>query len=149
MEQLFSEYGFRFRTEGTGGALYDPSFDMAVSEIGGGLAFKGLGIAGKYLYRNRGLISEGVFRAYSVIPKGIQNFNKSTGGIKQWIRTGRSYSIEGGFKTYSTRWGAGGNYWKKIGNPTLQNWNKAFRKTKLPGNNWRVKDPGHFHWKKL
>ncbi|MCT3833551.1 hypothetical protein HZP56_08365 [Elizabethkingia anophelis] len=156
----FEGYGFRFSTEGTGGVLYDPSFHIAISEIGGGLAFKGLGIAGKYLYRNRGLISEGVSRAYSVvsegvsraysvIPKGIQNFNKSTGGIKQWIRTGRSYSIEGGFKTYSTRWGAGGNYWKKIGNPTLQNWNKAFRKTKLPGNNWRVKDPGHFHWKKL
>ncbi|OPC02111.1 hypothetical protein BAS10_18160 [Elizabethkingia meningoseptica] len=32
-------YGFRFRTEGTGGALYDPSFHIAISEIGGGLAF--------------------------------------------------------------------------------------------------------------
>ncbi|TDS55233.1 hypothetical protein C8P70_1234 [Myroides indicus] len=75
-----------------------------------------------------------------------KEFTVLTGGLKQWIRTGSSYSIEGGFKTVSTRWGSGGNYWKKIGNPTLQNLNKSFRQTKLPGNSWRVKDAGHFHW---
>lgn len=71
---------------------------------------------------------------------------KYTRGIKQWIRIGSSYSVKGGFKQYSTRWGAGGNYWKKIGNPTLQNWNKSLRNTKIPGNSWRVQDKGHFHW---
>lgn len=71
---------------------------------------------------------------------------KYTGRTKQWIRTGSSYSVKGDFKTYSTRWGAGGNYWKKIGNPTLQNWNKSLRNTKIPGNSWRVQDKGHFHW---
>ncbi|WP_156173284.1 hypothetical protein [Chryseobacterium gallinarum] len=118
-------YGYRMHNQLQSPALYDPSFDVAITQIGGGLALKGIGLGGKYL---------------------ISNFNRATGGLKQWIRTGSSYSIEGGFKTYSTRWGAGGKHWKKIGNTTLQNWNKTFRQTKLPGNNWRVKDPGHFHW---
>ncbi|MCW0514332.1 hypothetical protein OKE69_10940, partial [Riemerella anatipestifer] len=86
----------------------------------------------------------------SITGKGIGNYlTRTTGGIKQWIRTGPSHSQVGKFKTYSTRWGAGGRHWKKIGNPTLQKWNRAFRKTKLPGNSWRIKDPGHFHWKKF
>ncbi len=121
ISSYYEAYGMRLRTIGTGGALYDPSFDIAITEIGGGLVFKGLGL-------------------------GLKYFNTATGGLKQWIRMGSSYSIEGGFKTYSTRWGAGGNHWKKIGNSTLQNWNRSFRQTKLPGNNWRVQDPGHFHW---
>jgi RHS repeat-associated protein len=82
-------------------------------------------------------------KGVSVLKSGIK---VETGGLKQWIRTGPSYSVEGGFKTYSTRWGAGGNYWKKIENTRLQEINKLFRQTKLPGNNWRVKDTGHFHW---
>ncbi|KAF5274468.1 hypothetical protein FQR65_LT17005 [Abscondita terminalis] len=45
----FEGYGFRHYTQGTGGSLYDPSFDIAASEIGGGLVIKGLGIGGKYL----------------------------------------------------------------------------------------------------
>ena len=31
------------------------------------------------------------------------------------------------------------------GNPTLRRMNENLRNTKLPGNNWRVNDPGHFH----
>ena len=37
------------------------------------------------------------------------------------------------------------NYLKQIGNPTLRNINLKIRNTKLPGNNWRVNDPGHLH----
>ncbi|QOR73761.1 hypothetical protein IMZ16_09660 [Cruoricaptor ignavus] len=117
----FEGYGFRYYTQGTGGALYDPSFDIMSSFVGGVVTGKALGF-------------------------GVGYLNKVTGGLKQWVRTGSSYSIKGGFKTYSTRWGAGGNHWKKIGNSTLQNWNRSFRQTKLPGNSWRVQDPGHFHW---
>ena len=80
----------------------------------------------------------------NVSNKVISFIGKYTGGTKQWIRTGSSYSVKGGFKTYSTRWRAGGNYWKKIGNPTLQNWNKSLRNTKIPGNSWRVQDKRSF-----
>ncbi|WKS95307.1 phage tail tape measure protein [Riemerella columbina] len=114
-------YGYRLHHKLPSPALYDPSFSIISTYVGGAITVKGIG---NYLTR-------------------------TTGGIKQWIRTGNSYSHAGKFKTYSTRWGAGGNHWKKIGNPTLQNLNRAFRKTKLPGNSWRTKDPGHFHWKKI
>ena len=77
------------------------------------------------------------------------NFNAATGGMKQWIRIDKSYSFAMGQKTsLSIKWGAGANHWKKIGNPTLRSLNKSFRKLKLPGNNWRVNDAGHFHIKK-
>ncbi|MBS1571361.1 MAG: hypothetical protein JST62_03050 [Bacteroidetes bacterium] len=120
----FEGYGFRNYNQGTGGALYNAEWDSfsfvtGISEL-------------------KGLVTGGIYIA--------KNFNSITGGLKQWIRTGTSYSIEGGFHTYSTRWGAGGNHWKKIGNSTLQNWNKSFRQTKLPGNSWRTQDYGHFHW---
>ena len=36
----------------------------------------------------------------------------------------------------------------QIGNLKLRNMNDKLRKTKLPGNNWRVQDPGHLHIKK-
>ena len=114
-------YGYRMHHQLQSPALYDPSFDIMSSYVGGAVAGKAIGV-------------------------GLGYFNKATGGLKQWIRTGSSYSIVGDFPTYSTRWGAGGNHWRKIGNSTLQNWNKTFRQTKLPGNNWRVQDPGHFHW---
>lgn len=120
----FEGYGFRFYNQGTGGALYDPSFDIFTNYVGGRTSLKVVGIGVRYL-------------------------NKMTGGFKQWVRIGSSYSVEGGFNTYGIRWGAGANHWKKIGSSKLQNWNKSFRKTKLPGNNWRVNDPGHFHLKKI
>ncbi|KFF73794.1 hypothetical protein HX13_17400 [Chryseobacterium sp. P1-3] len=44
-------------------ALYDPSFDVAITQIGGGLVLKGMGLGGKYL---------------------ISNFSRATGGLKQW-----------------------------------------------------------------
>ena len=78
-----------------------------------------------------------------------KGFNAFTGGLKQWFRVGNSFSIEGGFKTVSARWGAGGNYWKKIGSEYLQGINKSLRETKIKLDNWRTADPGHFHlWKR-
>ena len=73
-------------------------------------------------------------------------FTDQTGGMKQWIRFGPSYSPSGHFPTnYSIRWGASYNYRRLIGNPTLRNLNSKIRGMKLPGNNWRVNDPGHLH----
>ena len=37
--------------------------------------------------------------------------------------------------------------WHKT-NRNLRQINKRIRETKLPGNSWRVQDPGHFHIKK-
>jgi len=34
---------------------------------------------------------------------------------------------------------------KKIGSSTLRRVNEWFRNKKLPGNNWRVNAPGHYH----
>lgn len=115
-------YGIRVYNIKSGG-LYDPSFDMFINYVGGKVLGSVLG---------------------NVSNKVISFIGKYIGGTKQWIRTGSSYSVKGGFKTYSTRWGAGGNYWKKIGNPTLQNWNKSLRNTKIPGNSWRVQDKRSF-----
>lgn len=38
-----------------------------------------------------------------------------------------------------------GKYLKQIGSPTLRTFNQWLRSLKLPGNSWRVQDPGHFH----
>lgn len=104
-----------------GHALIDPTGDIVYGWYGGGLALKGLGLAWKG------------FAAYTGFPK-------------QWFRLGPSYSHTLGQDTWlSLRWGAGGKHWQKIGSPTLQSWNKAFRTTKLPINSWRAADPGHFH----
>ncbi|MXV37295.1 hypothetical protein GO491_01195 [Flavobacteriaceae bacterium Ap0902] len=90
-----------------------------------------------------------LFIGYGELKIGLNSLKLATGGLKQWIRFyGKSYSHVGQFKTYSTRWGAGGDYWKKIGSTVLQKWNRNLRQMRLPGNNWRVKDSGHFHWKK-
>jgi hypothetical protein len=86
------------------------------------------------------------------LPKGLnllgKSFNAATGGAKQWLRLGRSYSVEGGFKTYGLRWGASPRYASKIGNVTLRQINQDFRKWKVPFKSWRTIDPGHLHlWK--
>ena len=94
------------------------------------------------------------------LPKGIGLLGKttgrigeeiveSTGGMKQWFRLGKSYSVEGRFKTYGLRWGASPRYASKIGNVTLRRFNQDFRKTKIPFNSWRTADPGHLHFWKL
>ncbi len=107
-------------------ALYDPSFDIFAWWASGEV----LGIG------------KGVTFLQEV-------FIKATGGLKQWVRFGRSFSKSGGFETKGIRWGAGGKYYEKIGNQKLRELNKSLRKKKLPVNNWRVKDHGHFHlWKK-
>jgi lysylphosphatidylglycerol synthetase-like protein (DUF2156 family) len=79
--------------------------------------------------------------------------SSQAGPRKQWVRIDKSYSQAGGFKTkYSIKWGAspagGGKYIKKIPNTMFQKINQWFRNLKIPGKNWRVKDPGHIHIKK-
>jgi RHS repeat-associated protein len=70
----------------------------------------------------------------------------ATGGIKQWIRIGSSYSHNLGSKTaLSIRWGASPKYANKIGNTILRDLNQSIRQSKLPGDSWRVKDAGHLH----
>lgn len=72
-----------------------------------------------------------------------------TGGLKSWVRFGPSYSTSGNFSTkYTLRWGSNRYYNNQIKNSKLRDLNLKLRNTKLPGNNWRVNDPGHFHIKK-
>jgi hypothetical protein len=73
----------------------------------------------------------------------------ATGGLKQWVRIGSSYSHNLGSKTaLSIRWGASPKYANKIGNTILRDLNQSIRQSKLPGDSWRVKDAGHLHIKK-
>lgn len=75
-----------------------------------------------------------------------KKLEKETGGVKQWIRFGPSYSRSGNFPTkYSIRWGTNRFYRDQIGNPMLRDINSKIRGYKLPGNNWHVNDPGHLH----
>jgi hypothetical protein len=77
------------------------------------------------------------------------SFINATGGLKQWLRYGPSYSHGLGTKTAKLlRWGASPRYANKIGNNYLRQFNQWFRNLKLPGSNWRVNDSGHFHVKK-
>lgn len=70
----------------------------------------------------------------------------STGGAKQWLRLGPSFSIAAKSKTFGLRWGASPKYLNKIGNQSLRNLNKSLRQTKFPGSSWRVADKGHLHF---
>jgi RHS repeat-associated protein len=77
---------------------------------------------------------------------GLVKLNKISGGIKQWIRVGKSYShSQGKAISLCVRWGASPKYADKIINSTLRKINQALRKMKLPGRSWRTQDPGHFH----
>lgn len=78
----------------------------------------------------------------------ITKLNAQTGGFKQWVRVGDSYSRNENCKMLSLRWGTNSHYQRQIGNPTLRTINNKLRHMKLPGNNWRVNDPGHFHIKR-
>lgn len=89
---------------------------------------------------NRSVI-EGAFQGFWTVLK------YETGGWKQWVRLGNSYSKSGDFQTKPLRWGASPYYTKKIGNPTLRNINQNLRNTKFPYDNWRTADPGHIHYK--
>ena len=86
-------------------------------------------------------VIEGAFQGFWTVLK------YETGGWKQWVRLGNSYSKSGDFQTKSLRWGASPYYTKKIGNPTLRNINQNLRNTKFPYDNWRTADPGHIHYK--
>ena len=89
----------------------------------------------------RAAVIEGAFQGFWTVLK------YETGGWKQWVRLGNSYSKSGDFQTKSLRWGASSYYTKKIGNPTLRNINQSLRNTKFPYDNWRTADPGHIHYK--
>jgi hypothetical protein len=106
---------------------------LLATEVAGLASTKALGymgVASAYLYRN-------------------------TGGSKQWVRLGGSYSHNLGQKiSLSIRWGASpankGKYLKKIGSPLLRGLNQWFRQQRaFPGGwSWRSADSGHFHLKK-
>jgi len=74
-------------------------------------------------------------------------FKQETGGLKQWVRTGMSYSKVGGFDTKSIRWGSSPHYAEKIGNTTLRRINQSLRNKRIPIDNGRTADAGHFHLK--
>ena len=89
--------------------------------------------------------------AMTLMPMGATR--AATGPAKQWLRMGKSFSREGGFSTFGVRWGASpagnGKYIKQINAKDFKTFNQYLRGLKLPGNNWRTADPGHFHfWKK-
>ena len=86
-------------------------------------------------------VIEGAFQGFWTVLK------YETGGWKQWVRLGNSYSKSGDFQTKSLLWGGITIYTKKIGNPTLRNINQNLRNTKFPYDNWRTADPGHIHYK--
>lgn len=116
--------------------------------IPGGVASK----AGT-LGRGSGMLTRMPTRAYlsktNLFQPYFTTLKNATGGTKQWVRFGSSYSHNLGIKIrYSIRWGASPKYAPSIGNIYLRILNQELRKTKLPGNNWRVKDAGHFHIKK-
>ena len=107
-----------------------PEFDVIVP-VRGAISLFGSGI-------ERGVV-DGTKALYS-------SFIKYTGGRKAWFRFSESHSISGGFQTkWSFRWGSNKHYREQIGSSFLRKQNERLRNTKLPGNNWRVNDPGHFH----
>ena len=83
----------------------------------------------------------GTFESLSTMLK------QETGGLKQWVKIGMSYSKEGGFDTKSIRWGASPHYAEKIGNTTLRRINQGLRNKRIPIDNWRTADTGHLHFK--
>ncbi len=90
----------------------------------------------------------GVNVALMLVPTG--SIKMAAGPTKQWLRIGKSYSKNLSSPiSLSVKWGASpaknGKYLNEIPSSTLRKINQKIRKLKLPGNNWRVNDPGHFH----
>ena len=88
-----------------------------------------------------------------IIPKGLgllgkaeAGFVSKTGGLKQWIRIGKSYSVAGQVGTFGLRWGASPRYANRIGSAMLRKANQNLRNMKFPGTSWNSIDPGHFHF---
>ena len=80
------------------------------------------------------------------IGRALSAINRATGGWKQWVRLGRSYSdFLGHDVKLSFRWGAGKRWVRQIKNPKLRQFNRWIRKIRIPLPGWRFKDPGHFH----
>ena len=91
-------------------------------------------------------LAEAAMRKFN---QGMTKWFEKTGGMKQWLRLGKSYSIKGSHQvSKSLRWGASPKHANKIGNSFLRRVNQWLRNKKLPGKSWRVRDPGHFHIKK-
>ncbi|MRR59447.1 MAG: hypothetical protein EG824_14755 [Deltaproteobacteria bacterium] len=81
---------------------------------------------------------------------GLNALSQAAGPIKQWIRIGPSFSVNGQFDVgMSIRWGAspagGGKYIQQIPSTALQNINQLLRAQQAPFGGWRAADPGHFH----
>jgi hypothetical protein len=77
---------------------------------------------------------------------GAKALGSATGGVKQWVRVGPSYSHAAGQKTaLSVRWGASPKYANKIGNAWLRSVNQSLRQTRIPLPGPRFADPGHAH----
>lgn len=95
---------------------------------------------------SEGLKSAGLMAAFG---KASEFFTSATGGLKQCFRYGPSFSRALNMPiSKSIRWGASPKYLNRIGSDHMQMMNYRFRNMKLPGNNWRVNDPGHFHLKR-
>ncbi|TGD59380.1 RHS repeat-associated core domain-containing protein [Flavobacterium humi] len=85
-----------------------------------------------------------------VFGRATELFTSATGGLKQWIRIGPSFSRAlNEPMANSIRWGASPRYLNRIRSDQFQLLNYRIRNMKLPGNSWRVIDPGHFHLKRF
>jgi len=89
-------------------------------------------------------ITKGVFDG----GRSFYSFNKkaATGGSKQWIHIGKSYSKATGLRTMAIRWGTNNHFGKRIGSQNLRVLNSHLRNMRLPVNSsWGALDPEHFH----
>ncbi len=61
------------------------------------------------------------------------------------FRIGNSYSRSGNFRTFGARWGSNDYYARNLPR-FLRGPATRIRSWRFPGNSWRVRDPGHFHF---
>ena len=125
----------------------DPGSEMTAEQRGGIVGGIGYDVL---LTKGVGAGASSAGRFVSATLRGEAVLGSGVGPLRQWLRTGKSFSQTGQFKTkFSIKWGAAGDkYLNKIGSPKMQQMNKSFRNMKLPGKSWRTIDPGHFHLKK-
>lgn len=135
-----------------------PLFEIIVTPQGADCNWSGLAyekplesfpIEFALLFPIRGLANGALSLTKNGLTSLWNTIKNETGSLESWIRFGPSYSPSGNFPTkYTIRWGSNRYYSNQIGNTKLRDLNLKLRNTKLPGNNWRVNDPGHFHIKK-
>jgi|GEM_PF-4048853 len=68
------------------------------------------------------------------------------GPIGNWFRIGDTFSRSGGFPTFGSRWGTNRHYREEVGSSRLRDLNARLRNSRIPGNGWRTRDPGHLHF---